>query len=570
MRTAVVMTTHRFDPPVLDEFSRIRDALSPGDRAFLLCDGSGAPPPEEVAPLAHVFDTAIVTRKAARIVGEGILRNFHLAWLDLFEAHPGFDAYWFIEYDVVYSGAWRDFLDDFRQLPHDLLATHLRTHAQEPGWYWWDEIRPPDAVLPAERLIRGFLPVARVSRKGLERLRDAVAEGWTGFAEGLVPTILREAGLTLGDIGGDGPFVVPGFENRYYTSASDPAGLLLDRGTMRYRPPIRFPRIAPGRLYHPVKPESTGSDGWAGGKPAPEVRELALREAEPSLPRLRGYTAFDLRARILTGLSATHLRALPICSVCSERYRPVHAVFRESLLGIGYPEERILTRFYDDDAFDATGFRTPSWHHALREKVRFALEQARANRGRCIIVSDVDIQFFPPFARVDFARTLRERKLDMLFMRELTEQEPPVNAGFIAVRCNDRVIGLLEAVSWRIADERLPFGDQTAFADALASGAHGVRYGTIGEDKVVWGLRCPGLVSDAWFHHAVCTATGEEKLAQFEAVRALRAAPAGPVRAAWRRIAGKRKALTRPIRSWIRRRIPGGDQPPSAASNSDR
>jgi hypothetical protein len=273
--------THRFDPSILEEFERIREGLRDGDEAFLLSDGSAQAPPQ-VAPRTHTFDCGQVLRRAARVIEEGILRNVHLAWIEFFEAHPGFEAYWFIEYDVVYSGHWAEVFDAFRDSPFDLLCSHLRPHAHEPGWYWWEAIHSPRQPLPADRLLRGFLPIARLSRPGMERLRDAVDEGWCGFLEGLVPTLFQACGLRLGDLGGDGPFVPPGFRNRFYTSVSNATGSLLDLGTMRFRPPIRFPRIRQGRLYHPVKPERDTFD------PGPGQPLLACAALDRALDRILG------------------------------------------------------------------------------------------------------------------------------------------------------------------------------------------------------------------------------------------------------------------------------------------
>lgn len=315
LRTAVVMMTHRFDQPILEEFQRIRAGLGENDQAFLLSDGS-APAPPLLAPLTHTFDYAQISRRAARVIGQDILRNVHLAWLDFCEAQPGFAAYWFIEYDVVYSGPWKDLFDAFRDLPHDLLCTHLRPQGHEPDWFWWPAIHAPGAALAEDLLLRGFLPIARLSRRGVARLREAVDAGWSGFHEGLLPTLFHTSGLRIGDLGGDGPFVPAGFRNRFYTSVSDPAGSLFNLGTMRFRPPIHFPRIMPGRLYHPVKP---GPNTFDAGVDRPRLACAALGQALGTIRGLRGQVrvasvrpeaAVDHLLQLLTGLGTPELRAV--------------------------------------------------------------------------------------------------------------------------------------------------------------------------------------------------------------------------------------------------------------------
>jgi len=235
---------------------------------------------------------------------------------------------------------------------------------------------------------------------------------------------------------------------------------------------------------------------------------------------------------------------LPIYSICSESYREVYAVFRASLEAIGYPAEKVVTLFYDDSDVAARGFQTPSWYFAIQEKLRFILSQVRAHPGQFIISSDVDIQFFPPFRNCDLGCVMEKHGLDLLFMREASQEEPPINGGFIVIRCTEDVARLLEAVLARISREQLPYADQTAFIEALRSGLHPVRVDTIHKSKVIWGLAVPAVVSEIWFHHAVCCHTNLEKLAQFEAVRvAMSACPRGFAALAQRMKAWRRRLL---------------------------
>ena len=302
MRTAVVLVSHRFDPSILDEFARMRQALRDGDRAFVLSDAAAVPDIPGAA--AHRFEFEHIARRAARLVGEGILRNLHLAWIDFFAAHPDFDQYWFVEYDVRFAGPWAELLDAFREQPHDLFCAHLRDASEEPDWHWWHEIRAPAGPPDRAALVRGFLPIARLSRRALGELADAVARGWTGFLEGLVPTVLQARGLRIGDFGGDGRFVPDGFRQRFYTSASDAAGSLCNVGTHRYRPAIAYPRIAAGRIYHPVKPEAclvdAGIDaehaGAAIGNLLEQVRQYRLHRDAPAEALLQALAGIDAEA----------------------------------------------------------------------------------------------------------------------------------------------------------------------------------------------------------------------------------------------------------------------------------
>jgi hypothetical protein len=310
LRTAIVLMTHRFDPSILAEFERMRAALHAGDRAFVLSDAEELP--DDLAAPVHRFTLGRVATRAKRLVGHEIMWNLHLAWLDFFDAHADFDHYWFIEYDAVYAGPWRDRSMPGDQ-PHDLFCAHLRRHAEEPDWHWWHEIHPPDGVLDPASCVRGFLPIARLSRHGFAVLRDQVRAGWSGFFEGLLPTLLHLQGLRIGDFGGDGAFVPEGFRERFYTSASDRAGSLHNLGTHRFRPPLAYPRILPGRIYHPVKPESCLVDAGvddverSGAAIANALEQIRQRRQQRAASGTRDVD-LDTVLQALTGLDVPTLR----------------------------------------------------------------------------------------------------------------------------------------------------------------------------------------------------------------------------------------------------------------------
>jgi len=176
-----------------------------------------------------------------------------------FQAHnPEYDFVWSVEFDVVYTGDWGDFFDQFSDSDADLLATSIVPYGTTPGWYHWPSLRRPDgSPPPEEHRIRAFLPLFRLSAPAMETLEEAYEAGWRGFSECSAPSILHSAGLTLEDIGGEGPFVAEENEDRFYTST--PTSTYLSPGTFVWKPVRLRPGDRPDTLYHPVKPLGTPS-----------------------------------------------------------------------------------------------------------------------------------------------------------------------------------------------------------------------------------------------------------------------------------------------------------------------
>lgn len=180
--------------------------------------------------------------------------NLDTVWLDFFGRHPAYARYWFVEYDVAYTGHWSSFFAPLADRSADLLGTTLRRFRAQPGWPWWPSLATGRRhELPDERRIAGFFPVVGLSRRALEVMVKAHRAGWTGHFEVLIPTLLSESGLEIEDVGGDGRFVRTGNVNRFYTNT------LATRsgypGTFVYRPARPRPGLRRQKLWHPVKPD---------------------------------------------------------------------------------------------------------------------------------------------------------------------------------------------------------------------------------------------------------------------------------------------------------------------------
>ncbi|UPT75223.1 MAG: hypothetical protein M0D55_05825 [Elusimicrobiota bacterium] len=203
MKTAVVFLTHYFDAELEARYAKLKAEAPDGSSVFIMAE-KGSAIPAALAAETHIFEFARLKKRPAKVIGDRLVPgNVHLAFLDFREAHPDFDHYWFIEYDVVFNGSWRSLFDAVGRDGSDLLAGGVRGRADEPGWFWWPFMDFRGG--PAESTwLRGFFPLCRISRPALDAVARRVTDGWTGHHEGLIPTAVREAGLSFSDLGGTG------------------------------------------------------------------------------------------------------------------------------------------------------------------------------------------------------------------------------------------------------------------------------------------------------------------------------------------------------------------------------
>lgn len=206
-------------------------------------------------PRHHLFDeNQLLALPYPRLHGNGVIHHAHFVLLDFFQAHAGYHRYWVIEYDVRYSGSWRQFFRTVDSCDFDLITTHVRRYADEPRLHWWSTLEHPSKRIPREQFIRSFNVIYGMSRRALEFVRASLLDGWRGHPEVALPTLLSEGGFRVLDMGGSGEFTPEFLRNTMYTSWATSSGYLSPSGTLRFRPARLAAGDLPDRLYHPVKP----------------------------------------------------------------------------------------------------------------------------------------------------------------------------------------------------------------------------------------------------------------------------------------------------------------------------
>lgn len=258
----VVFISHAVGGPLLRAFERLV-AEAPADHDVVFLFNGDAPPPPDAerrlgGRLVHVTREDLLRPgypEKCRRESWQILGNVDLLFLELRRRCPGYDRYWFVEYDVHWEGHWAVLFEHFRPSRADVLATILNPVGEVPRKL--DILTSPPLVIPGalgwrrEDLIKGFLPICRLSQAALDALDAAYKLGLGGHFEFCLPTAAARAGLVLEDIGGQGPYVRPENRDRFYFARG--ATYSHSPGTFVFRPAPRvLPR--PNTLWHPVKP----------------------------------------------------------------------------------------------------------------------------------------------------------------------------------------------------------------------------------------------------------------------------------------------------------------------------
>lgn len=189
-----------------------------------------------------------------------------------------------MEDDVRFSGDWKDFFDSFASSTSDFLSSVIETKAENPNWYWWTSLKTGNEVIAEEKLLKAFNPIYRLSRQALACIDAYLRIGWMGHHEVLLPTLLYNKGFLVEDFGGEGTFVRPENNAKFYDDTS-----------MRIAPVL--PDDRKNYLFHPVKEEKIRQNG------SYKKNAVFVAAGESSLHRqlLKGDADFDLHLLIYDG-----------------------------------------------------------------------------------------------------------------------------------------------------------------------------------------------------------------------------------------------------------------------------
>lgn len=199
----------------------------------------------------------------------------------------------------------------------------------------------------------------------------------------------------------------------------------------------------------------------------------------------------------------------------TESHRALAVQFRDTFQDKDIPVEMILLPTNGQGAGD---FQTESWRDAVVRKLQLVADRIRDHQGEILVCSDVDIQFFKPI-RAIVEDVMKDGTIDMAFQSERSGDDSDYNAGFIVLRCNDRVLSVYEAMC--ASDFKSQYLiDQDWFNSRLNE--FPVRHVRLPGVIWAWSHGVETLSEDVVLHHANCTvgdATVARKIQQLDLVR---------------------------------------------------
>ena len=128
------------------------------------------------------------------------------------------------------------------------------------------------------------------------------------------------------------------------------------------------------------------------------------------------------------------------------------------------------------DSLPGADFQSPAWRDALDFKHRTVLETIRTNLNDVIVFSDLDVQFFAPFAQEIFTTI---KGFDIAGMREAADGD--MNGGFYAIHCQSHVAEFWQRLVDAPGKCDQPLHDQEILNAMLAEGVCGVSHTLLSE-----------------------------------------------------------------------------------------
>lgn len=142
----------------------------------------------------------------------------HFRMMYFYKLFPDYDYYWFFDDDVTFpNGQLYEFIESHKHLDHDCMISYIfgdlnqknqfDTHDMDenmvayhaPNHNWLSHYPGPGDIQPENITEKygSYFPLVRLSNDAMQVLWDEHNNGYYGYSEGYVPTVLNNKGLKL-------------------------------------------------------------------------------------------------------------------------------------------------------------------------------------------------------------------------------------------------------------------------------------------------------------------------------------------------------------------------------------
>lgn len=242
--TSVLYVSHFVTLGTLWNYARIRRAVRDQYDVYWVCHGQDAQRKLAYLPIeTFLISDELLESWRPAMNGNGIVPgNGHIPTISFAQRHE-YEHFWIIEYDVRFTGQWRDFFGLAHRSEADLISSFIKAPFTDESWHHWDSID-----LPCSQLAYSFGPVRRVSRRLLEAVKELITNGYWAHNETLLPSICQSRGWLMRDLN---DLARQQWGDVVYTPVSDQNV----PGTFNYRSiASSIWGAESNKLHHPVKP----------------------------------------------------------------------------------------------------------------------------------------------------------------------------------------------------------------------------------------------------------------------------------------------------------------------------
>lgn len=258
MKEIIFFVTHIFNKEIENRYIKLKSEL--GDKYDICITGTNT----KAIPHKYLWEfIEIKMEEFYNTGGEifwtgGYLWNCHLTPYLLKKSKPNYIYYWFIEFDVIFTGNWNFVFDKLQKDNSDLVCTHIYNYTDDlkinklfwenSNFIFWKSLVLPTKYEHVEK-VRAFLPFYRISSRWIDVIEKIINEKWIWHFEILLPTALVINKMSISQFWWYSLRYTPKSRRGLFYRTYPADAYIWE---FRYRPPHLL-YLKKNCLYHPVK-----------------------------------------------------------------------------------------------------------------------------------------------------------------------------------------------------------------------------------------------------------------------------------------------------------------------------